>query len=323
MKLRGVFLVLILVVGAFGGIQISLAAAEFIGDASFEGVVLTIFGEPHVVRGGNTYPLEPGMLLLPGEVVRLSEGDDVRILLRTGRILELQDACSVRLSEEFGQEEWFSQEVRDILHDRFGLYDSELGRGEDPSTNAFRQIFPYNSSVREGESEFRWVAPDGLEQFSVEIFEEDIIRNTSSPIGTQEVGSVTSWTNEDGTFTLHSGRTYSWRVRGWDGQAWQETGKVFFRVLDRDAASRIRGKLDVLEGMKKKDRRDIMPWVIASILLMKERLYHQALEQVAVAISINERAPFPHTLRGRIYEEMNLSHLALGAYQVAARLGSR
>ena len=319
MKLRCVSFLLVLIAGVF--IWSRPLTAELVGDASFEGVVLTLSGVPSVVRGEGVYPLAPGMFILPGDQVCLLEGDEVSILMRTGRILELYEERRVRLSDEFGQEEWFSQEVRDILHDRFGLYDSELGRGVDPSTNAFRPIYPYNSSVREGTTEFRWAAPTGMERFSVEVFEEDLIRNIASSLGMKEVGIANTWTNEDSTFTLIPGRTYSWRVRGWDGYNWQETDKVFFRMLDRDTASRIRGKLDVLEGMKKKDRHDIMPWVIASILLMKEKLYHQALEQVAAAISINDLAPFPYTLRGRIYEEMNLSHLALGEYQVAARLG--
>jgi hypothetical protein len=157
----------------------------------------------------------------------------------------------------------------------------------------------------------------------VELFEEDLGRNLSSSLGMKEVGGVTSWINEDGIFTLYPGRTYSWRLRGWDGQSWQETGKVFFRVLDRDTAGRVRGKLDVLEGMRKKDRRDSMPCVIASLLLMKEKLYHYALEQAAAVVSINDLAPFPYILRGRIYEEMQLFTLALGEYQAAARLGSR
>jgi len=297
-------------------------AAMLVGDASFEGVVLSLSGLPSAFLGERSYPLAPGMYVFPGEEIQLSEGDSVSILMRTGRILELSGECAVRLSDEFGEEEWYSQEVREILHERFGLYDSELGRGADASTNAFRQLYPYNSSVREGDTEFRWAAPIGMERFSLEIFEEDLIRNTSASLGKREIGNESAWALEEGSFALPPGRTYAWKVRGWDGQAWQETGKVFFRVLEQDAASKIRGKLEILEAMKKKDRQDIMPWVIASVLLMKEKLYHQALEQVAAAISINDRAPFPYTLRGRIYEEMNLAHLALGEYQLAARLGN-
>ncbi|MDR2735078.1 MAG: hypothetical protein LBC99_10680 [Spirochaetota bacterium] len=313
--LFAMLLVLILWTGVFP------LTAELIGDASFEGVVLSLSGVPLVTRGGSSFPIAPGRFIYPGEQIRLAQNDSASILMRTGRILELEGEGTVDLAMEFGQEEWFSQEVRDILHERFGLYDSELGRGADPSTNAFRQIYPYNSSVREGDAVFHWTAPAGLERFTVEIFEEDIVGNRAKTLVTREIGNEDTWSIGTDSLVLTPGQLYGWKVRAWDGQAWQETTKVLFRVLDKDAARRIGGKLDALEAMKKKDKQDITPWVLASILLMKEKLYHQALEQVAKAISLNDLSPFPYTLRGRIYEEMNLAQLALGEYQLAARLG--
>jgi hypothetical protein len=315
MRVTIVAMLLVLILGA------GSLAADLIGDASFEGVVLSLSGVPLVSRGESSFPLAPGSFIYPGELILLSPGDSASILMRTGRILELEGEGTVDLAMEFGREEWFSDEVRDILHERFGLYDSELGRGVDPSTNAFRQMYPYNSSVREGDIVFHWIAPAGLARFTVEILEEDIIGNRAKTLVSREIGDGDSWSISSDSLGLTPGQLYGWKVRAWDGQAWQETTKVLFRVLDRDAAKRIGGKLNVLENMKKKDKQDITPWVLSSILLMKEKLYHQALEQVAQAISLNDLSPFPYTLRGRIYEEMNLAQLALGEYQLAARLG--
>ena len=295
-------------------------AGELVGDASFEGIVTSVAGVPAVQRGTVVSPLAPGGVLLPGDVIRLAAGDEIRVLLRTGRLLERPGPATVRLSEEFGTEDWYSQIVRDVLGERFGIYDSEMGRGPNAATNAFRQISPYNASVLDGVSECVWVAPDGYDRFSVEINEEDPVSTLSRQVAQVQAGSGKRVTLDRKALGLESGVPYSWRVRAWDGTGWQVTGKVYFRLLDRETSRRIRGKLTILDGMRK-NRQDAMPWVIGTILLMKERLYHEALEYVARAISVNDLAPFPFTLRGRIYEEMNLPNLALQEYQVASRLG--
>jgi len=296
------------------------ARAELVGDASFEGVVTSLAGVPAVQRGSIVSPLAPGAVILPGDSVRLAEGDEIRILLRTGRLLESRGPARLRLADEFGKEEWYSPIIREVHGERFGLYDTEMGRGPNIATNAFRQISPYNASVLFGKTECQWAAPAGYERFQVVIHEEDPVSTMSKLVVVLEAGPERSLVLDSERVKLESGVPYSWRVRGWDGSAWKETDKVFFRLLDRDASARIRGKLELLDGMRK-SRQDAMPWVIGTILLMKERLYHEALVYVSRAISVNDLAPFPFTLRGRIYEEMNLPNLALQEYQVASRLG--
>lgn len=299
------------------------ARSEMLGDASFEGIALSAGGSPAVRRGGIFFPLAVGGYCLPGDRIQLAHGDRLKVLLRTGRVLDLAGPRTLQLSEEFGDETWFAPLVRDVLGERFGLFDSDLGRGPDIATNALRQISPFNSSVMTAVPELRWKAPDGLDRFTVEVFQEDIIGNTSARICGVDVARVTHWLPSGDVVTFAPGQTYSWSLRGFDGRGWQASGKAFFRILDAETVGRIKSKLVLLEDMKKKDRDDIMPWVIGAILLMKEKLYHQALDHVAQAISRNDRAPFPYTLRGRIYEEMNLPHLAAGDYYVAQRLGSQ
>ena len=145
------------------------ARAELVGDASFEGVVTSLAGVPAVQRGSIVSPLAPGAVILPGDSVRLAEGDEIRILLRTGRLLESRGPARLRLADEFGKEEWYSPIIRDVLGERFGLYDTEMGRGPNIATNAFRQISPYNASVLFGKTECQWAAPAGYERFQVVI----------------------------------------------------------------------------------------------------------------------------------------------------------
>lgn len=297
-----------------------ILTAELLGDASFEGIVTSVSGIPAAERGTLVSPLAPGGMLLPGDVIRLAEGDTIRILLRSGRLLERSGPATVRLAEEFGTEDWYSQIVRDVLNQGFGVYDSEMGRGPDAATNVFRQISPYNASLLDGVAECVWVAPTGYSRFVVEIHEEDPVSRLSKQVGQLQAGENKRLTLDRKALKLESGVPYSWRVRAWDGSSWRATDKVYFRLLDRATSARIRERLTILDGMRK-NRQDSMPWVIGTILLMKERLYHEALDYVARAISVNDLAPFPFTLRGRIYEEMNLLNLALQEYQVASRLG--
>jgi len=299
------------------------AAAEMLGDASFEGIAVSVNGSPAVKRGGVFFPLAAGGYCLPGDRLQLAAGDRLRVLLRSGRTLDLAGPRTLQLSEEFGVETWFAPDVREVLGERFGLFDSDLARGPDLATNSFRQLSPFNASVMGGVPELRWKAAAEMERFAVELFLEDIIGNSSTRICDVELPRVNSWVPTPDKALFRPGQTYSWSLRAHDGRVWQSTGKAFFRVLDGETVSRIRSKLEILDEMKKKDRDDIMPWVIGTILLMKEKLYHQALDQVAQAISRNDRAPFPYTLRGRIYEEMNLPHLAAGDYLVAQRLGAQ
>ena len=304
---------------------------------SVGGVVLSVAGKPVIERGGGRYTPKTGMYVLFGDEVRLSKNDSISILMATGRVFEMDEEGSVVIADDLGQEEWYSQYVRGVLSENFGIhlcglepdmeaaasYDTGSYEVKSPSAASgveFAQVYPYNAAINDSDTAFRWTAPEDMEQFSIEIFEESSAGRRIRSIGIREVGDETMWDADGGSFVLLSERTYSWKIRGWNGQTWEETTRVHFWVLDKKDADRIRMKLSALEGAQQADKPDITPYVIASLLLMRERLYHQALEHVANALAVNEYAPFLYTLRGRIYERMQLPHLASAAYEQAASL---
>jgi len=269
----------------------------------------------------SSYSLKVGDFIYKGDSILLSKGIQATILTKRGLHIVVHGPYQGKIDNiKWDKSTKFSSDAQSFLKHDLKFYDMDVLRSMESFQKEYPNRFPYNSYLMSSPAAFLWKKTKHIRSCKINIYKENLISKNRILIKSIHSPNTGRLTNP---ISYKKEQPYSWELLLLIGRSWKNKGKRTFLIINNRTKNRIKEKLSVYNTMKKIKPGDITPFIIGTIVLIKEKLYHKALKEINTIISKHPLTAFPLMLRGRIYEEMNIKHLAARDYKNAKKLERR
>lgn len=295
------------------------ALSALYSEKPYLAVLTSSVGSPKIKRQNKNIQAIPGIFIQKNDIISLSKGEKINLILKNGRLKKLSGPYKGRINTKYGKTQWYSKLAEGFLSETTKLISMETLRTRaEKRDKLFVQLYPYNSYLLEQPIVFQWRSnSNNMRFFKLNVYKEDFMEKNPVRIDTTRIGK--DFRRYKSRLKYRENQTYSWNIIGKNKNRWVTTKRCFFLVINKKLRRKIITKIKILKRMKKQDEKDMVPYIIGTLLLMKEKLYHMAIDEINKSIKLNPKTPFPYTLRGRIFEEMNLQKSAAKDYITAGK----
>lgn len=272
--------------------------------------ILSVKGQPRIAASENL-TLKTGMLLTENDSITIESGAAIRLLTRTGDIIESIRSIRIHVAADQKSRTAFVQQLFEqfkTVHAWVKEAKIKLTTSRSSGQQAVQLSYPRNTKLLASPAKLTWKAEAGSEGFDVTMrcYDNDysLSEHTQSneyPIPVPE---------------LEAGKKYYWTARYRDGDFTQTPPDAWFSVMTKEETEDFKKEKNLLDNIFQNETGSPAYRLIYVQLLLKHELYHEA-KALLDEIPAKERPSAAYILYANVCDKMDLNREAQNALQLA------